>query len=69
MTGACQTINTRADGHLEITPTASTRGTQQPQLHPLVRPTSTTCPTAPLVVTSALCAYYWVLRTCAQEQW
>ena len=45
MTGACQTINTRADGHLEITPAASTRGTQQPQLHPLVRPTSTTCPT------------------------
>ena len=44
MTGACQTINTRADGHLEITPAASTRGTQQPQLHPLVRPTSTTCP-------------------------
>ena len=24
---------------------------------------------SPLVVTSALCAYYWVLRTCAQEQW
>ena len=24
---------------------------------------------SPLVVTSALCAYYWVLCTCAQEQW
>ena len=62
MTGACQTINTRADGHLEITPAASTRGTQQPQLHPLVRPTSTTCPTTStafpleLVPTSAPCS-------------